>query len=71
MAGLPDTTVNTVSFNRHIKTQIVCKVPPIAREIRAISEAYHIIFSIALVGFFYLSSDSRVTSLWQAQLNVH
>jgi len=46
-------------------------VPPIAREIPAISAAYHIIFSIDLVVFFYLSSDSRVTSLWQAQLNVH
>ncbi|CAI8703555.1 hypothetical protein EMIT0357P_100110 [Pseudomonas marginalis] len=68
---MPDTTVNTVSFYRHIKSQIVCKVPPIAREIPAISAAYHIIFLIDLVVFFYLSSDSWVTSLWQAQLNVH
>ena len=58
VAGLRDTTVNTVSFNRHIKSQIVCKVPPIAREILAVSVAYHINFLIALVGFFYLSSDS-------------
>jgi hypothetical protein len=26
---------------------------------------------IGLVRLFYLSSDSWVTSLWQAQLNVH
>jgi hypothetical protein len=68
---LPDTTVNTVSFYRHIKSQIVCKVPSIARGIPVISVGYYTIFSIALVGYFYLSSDSRVTSLWQAQLNVH
>ncbi|CAN2976560.1 hypothetical protein METHPM2_30055 [Pseudomonas sp. PM2] len=66
-----DTTVNTVDFYRHIKSQIVCKVPPVARELPAISASYQIIFLIGPVVFFYLSSDSQVTSLWQAQLNVH
>ena len=39
VAGLPDTTVNTVSFYRHIKTQIVCKVPSILGELDAVEDA--------------------------------
>jgi len=46
-------------------------VPSIARELAAISAGYQIFFLIGSVVFFYLSSDSQVTSLWQAQLNVH